>query len=95
MSKVLKGQCFLDMSIQDTGTIESVVEIAVNNNMSVTEILKVSSIIEIPEVSTIDKKAKNYYKVLELKPASDTVDAQKIGGIGYMGIEIDFIVSKE
>jgi len=93
MAEILKGQCLFDIAIQETGTVENTIEIAVGNNMSVTDMLVPLANIDIPDSVDMESKVYKYYKALNLKPASDTSTVKKLGGIGYMGIEIDFIVS--
>ena len=91
MTKVLKGQSLLDIAIQETGSIENIFEIAYHNGLSITDELAVGYEVDIP--ADIDKSMKtvNYFSNLELKPASEP--EPKKGGIGYMAVRIDFIVS--
>lgn len=91
MIKVLKGQSLFDIAVQETGSVENVFELAFANDLSITDILQAGTEIIIPDTIEKDKNVYGYYNRLELKPATD-IGAQK-GGIGYMGIQIDFIIS--
>lgn len=93
--QVLKGQNLLDLSIQETGTIENVIKIAEANNMSVTDDIVSGFSIIIPDNVEINNKVKNYFESRKIKPATDVL-AEMVNtgeGIEFWAIETEFIVS--
>lgn len=93
MSKVLIGQCLHDIAIQELGSVDRVFDIAVSNNMAITDLLSPDKEIILPEV-TKNKPTATYYNAKELKPATE--NRGKIGiaiGVNFWAIEADFIVS--
>jgi hypothetical protein len=87
-----QGQWLGDVAIKHAGGIESVFELAVINDVSLTENLNPGTILT-PTVVT-NKRVMNYYERNGLIPASsDTGSAQVVGrGIGHMTVNIDFII---
>jgi len=74
---VLNNQTLLDIAIQEYGTIESVFELAIANDLSITDELATGTILLIPEFSTLtnepiitNKEILNYYKKNKIKPAT-------------------------
>jgi hypothetical protein len=95
--EILKGQTFADIAIQETGILESLISIAIINKISVTEKLLPGSKIIIDD-KDIENKMHNLILRDNIIPATAFgfgLDQQEpeIGGIEFMGIEIDFIVS--
>lgn len=88
--KVLSAQSLLDIAIQTTGAPQSALTLAIANNISITEALQAGC--ELTAVDVQDKQTHDYYTARALTPATDTPGDEK-GGIGYMAIGIDFIVS--
>lgn len=96
--KVLNNQSLIDLSVQLTGTVVNVVQIASENNLSITEELSPGQIIQIPEGLSIDAKILEYYKNKGLEPATGLTEIQKIivddcEGIGCWTIGENFKVS--
>jgi hypothetical protein len=91
MVTVLSQQSLLDISVQDSGTVESVFALAVDNEISVTDKLVPGDMIA--TVPPQNRDIADYYRNKNLKPATWTGCSRKLGGIGYMNIEGDFIVS--
>lgn len=86
-----QGQWLGDIVVREAGSIEAIVEMAVANNISITDQLPVGT--ELIKPSRIDLRVINYYKTNNIYPATLTTDVEKeIGGIGAMTIGIDFIV---
>ncbi|GAB6123088.1 hypothetical protein [Dysgonomonas termitidis] len=88
-TKALNSQSLPDLSLQESGTLEGVFDLAVANNRSITDALEPGA--ELATASPRDSQVYNYYHVRGLTPATGAVDLP--GGIGYMGIGIDFAVS--
>ncbi len=90
--QVLSGQNLLDIAVQAAGSVEAVLEIAAANGMSITDTLKPGTILSIPQVA--DRQVADYYAANALKPATGNLpDNIGAGGIGYMAIGVDFVVS--
>lgn len=93
---VLQGQSLYDLAIQETGTVESVFELALKNNMSVTDTLPLDIPFEIPSEIAKEKKIVSYYKALNLKPATENKGSLGVAiGINFWTIEVDFTVSEK
>ena len=93
---IIDKQNLLDVVLQATGSIESLFEVALRNGVSITEELT-------PGVSiSFDKDKGNkdvlaYYVRNNITPATgstaDNIGIEVQEGIGFWGIEIDFVVS--
>ncbi|MDE5424033.1 hypothetical protein L3073_17595 [Ancylomarina sp. DW003] len=93
MNKIIveDGQCLLDIAIQETGSIESFLDIAKANNREPSWELEAGQVLKIPLV--LKPKIGAYYKENEIKVVSESKNP--IGGISYMAIGLDFKVSKQ
>lgn len=92
---VLNNQSLADLAIQECGTLEAVLELAIANGISVSDTLRPGQVLSIPEVDGNDDAAR-YYKANALKPASavaEGFDIPRKEGIGYWAIETEFKVS--
>jgi hypothetical protein len=87
--KALDNQSLPDLSLQESGTLEGVFDLAVANNLSITDALEPGA--ELATAEPLNRKVYSYYTARNLHPATGTVDLP--GGIGYMGIEIDFMIN--
>lgn len=97
VATVLYKQSLLDVVLQLTGSISSLVEVAHHNNISITDDLVPGQKINIPRDVVVDNEIRNYYTAKEIKPATgmskeDRIVADKPEGISYWGINIDFEV---
>ena len=79
------------MAIQMGGKLESVFDLALQNNMSITNQMKSGVSISLESIS--DNQIVNYYQQNNITPATSIIDTRQQGGIGYMAVGIDFIVS--
>ncbi|MBD5240578.1 MAG: hypothetical protein HDS59_00615 [Barnesiella sp.] len=91
-------QTLLDIALLTGGHIETVFALAEANGMSITDRLEDGRILTVPEPGEGgDTRTVELYKAHKVEPAtevsSDDMSACPYGGIGFMGIEIDFIVS--
>ncbi|MCD7935975.1 MAG: hypothetical protein LUG98_03875 [Tannerellaceae bacterium] len=92
MQNTIKNrQSLIDFAIQECGTFESTFTLAEHNDLSVTSDIPAGTEIEfLPE--WIDRK--NTLRRIEPATALSSQDRElPWGGIGYMAIEFDFIVS--
>lgn len=86
-------QTLLDIALQETGSAEQALQIAIDNNIPVTckfksgETLKVSAIEKGRDVLEV------YHEKRIIPATAPSIQQETLGGIEYMGIEIDFIVS--
>lgn len=90
MSKIMVGQSLLDIAIQDTGNVETVFDIALANNLSITGDLQINQELIIPETK-VEQQVVSYYQRRGIHPATN-LNADSIGGIGMWAIEVDFII---
>lgn len=87
-----QGQWLGDIAVREAGSIEDVVAMSVQNGLSVTDPLAIGT--ELLQPESIDKRVMNYYKRnnINVATASELKDERLFGGIGNMGIEINFVV---
>lgn len=91
-------QTLLDVALMCGGTVESVMALAEANGLSVTERLEDGQELTVPEaVGAGDARTVRLYRARGIEPATEAstedMRACPCGGIGFMGIEIDFEVS--
>ncbi|MFC0344059.1 hypothetical protein [Epilithonimonas hispanica] len=93
---VLHNQSLLDFAIQHTGSAQNAFEIAMANNMSLTDQLTAGAELTVPGTVAMDLDIKNYYSSKAIQPATDVTvssdDEQEQEGISIWGINNDFIV---
>lgn len=87
-----QGQWLGDVAIKQAGAIEAVFQLAVLNDVSPTESLQPGARLQPSEI--INKRVISYYDRNGLNPASSDIGSSQIvgRGIGYMTVNIDFIV---
>ena len=95
---VLHNQSLLDLALQHTGTIESIFELAVLNDKSITDDMVAGTSLLIGEISNKDILA--YYTAKNIQPATAFTKAdeqvfERLEGISIWAINLDFVVSKE
>lgn len=86
-------QWLADIAIREAGVFESTLEMALTNNIGITDMLEAGTILIAPAL--VNKRVNNYYKMDNIYPATATrfEEKQQGGGINYMAVEINFIVS--
>lgn len=94
----LQDQTLADIAVRYCGTLEAIFDIAVLNGLSITAPLEPGQTIIIPEKDYGFKEVVNYFQNEQMQPTSGLTQEQaaiinNAGGIGLMGIEINFIVS--
>ena len=93
---VLHNQSLLDVCLQHAGTIEGVFELAMANDLNITDDMKAGAVMQMPEGIVNDKDILNYYKAKGIQPATAIIQrkkAERCTGIGCWAIEVDFVVS--
>lgn len=100
--EVKERQTLLDIALMTAGTVEAAIEIAEANGVSVTDELGDGQVLEVPDRvspggNTADARVVRRYRAQGVEPATEA-SAKDLalcayGGIGFMGIEIDFEVS--
>ena len=91
-NRVHSGQTFLNKVLEQTGDIENVMEMALLNNVSITDDVSIGT--EILSTPVTNNQIVNYFS--ERKPANKKIQDNvviPINGIGYMKIESTFKVS--
>lgn len=91
-------QTLLDIALQSGGHVETVLALAAANGLSVTDRLEEGRELTIPEPAEEgDARTVRLYRAHGIEPATEAsaedMSACPYGGIGFMGIEIDFEVS--
>jgi len=91
--KVCKGQSLFDVACICLGAAEAAIQIALLNGISVTDDLVVGQELKLPDV--VNRDIVSYYANNGLNPATGITDTEveRLGGLGYMALGIDFIVS--
>lgn len=92
--KPLERQSLADITIQATGSIENIFAVSRLNDISISGELT-GAMLEMPEAThreiVVRYAAKNVRPATEI--TQEEMENAPYGGIGFMGIEIDFIVS--
>lgn len=90
-------QSLLDIALQETGNADNALQIAIANNIAATHKLIAGDVLNIPNGIEKNMDVLEVYREKRVSPATAPTTQQEAinpsGGIGYMGIEIDFIVS--
>lgn len=91
-TKVIAGQSLFDIAIQKSGAVESVFDLAVTNDLSITGPLFAGQ--ELIDAPVRDQDIAGYYRVKGLTPATALNAGENGEGIEFWAIERDFIVSE-
>lgn len=88
----------LDIALQSGGSVESVMALAAANGLSVTDRLADGQELTVPEpVEGGEVRTVRLYRAQGVEPATEASAEDMLacpyGGIGYMGVDIDFEVS--
>lgn len=92
-NKVRARQTTVDIAMQQCGQADSIFDVAAANNMGITDELIPGNKVNAPDPVIVDVSA--YFLRYNLFPASgaQTSDDELPGGIDFMAVEFDFIVS--
>ncbi|MBQ3690289.1 MAG: hypothetical protein II937_10600 [Bacteroidales bacterium] len=86
-------QSVLDIAILTTGSAERAMDIALQNGLSLSEDVQPGTVLQTPE-TVQNRQTVQYFNVNTIAPATALNEETIVnGGINYMGIEIDFIIS--
>ncbi len=91
--KTLGRQSLFDIALQECGSVEGAISIAELNDVILTDELESGTELEIDSV--LDKTVSKYYTLNEINPATAIDLVIPTGGIGYMAVQVDFIVSED
>lgn len=86
--KVYRQQNIWDVSVQESGTVENVIDILIANNIGFSASMPDS--LAIPELTLVNKQVQNMYKRKDIIPATDKEIED--AGIGISPLGIDFYV---
>lgn len=89
-------QCLLDISMQEKGSIAALFDFAVVNARSITDDCIAGEALFIPDIDIIDMRVWQELQEEGVVPSNGytTEDAAIVmGGIGYMGVQLDFRIS--
>lgn len=93
--KPLDRQSVLDIALQTSGGVEAALELSIKNDISISGELARDA--ELETAGVVDRQVLGRYEARGVRPATEIspedMEAAPYGGIGFMGIEIDFIVS--
>nr|DAR27470.1 MAG TPA: hypothetical protein [Caudoviricetes sp.] len=90
-------QSFLDIALQECGSFEAAYTLAERNGLSMTDDLTVGQELEFQPADITRKNIVAALAAYRVKPATAIRPEERAllpwGGINYMGVEIDFVVS--
>lgn len=92
---ILPGQTLIDIAVQELGDASRVFELAVLNELGITDELAIGSVLVIPEAAIDKRSLVQMFNERFLAPASADVTGDVISrdsGIDYDAIEIDFMI---
>lgn len=93
----LHNQTLLDIAIRHCGTVEAVLDIAVLNNVSITDDLVPGQLLNLPTKDYGAQEVINFFELNQMEPATALTEEQKAltegkSGIGFWEIGNNFIV---
>lgn len=89
--KTLSRQSLLDIALQETGSVEQALNIAKYNNIRLTDDIEAGTELQMPSAN--QNTALKYFTLNQVKPATAIDTDIPTGGINYMAVQLDFIVS--
>lgn len=89
--EIRPGQSLLDMVLQECGSIDLAFEVAEQNGITVAD--ELTSGLNLKIGSDENNRIVREYRDNAIFPATALEKGLLLEGIGYMGVEIDFIVS--
>ncbi|MDY3979018.1 MAG: hypothetical protein SOZ00_03260 [Tidjanibacter sp.] len=89
-------QSIIDIALQTSGDVSAALDLAIANDLNITDDLVLGATLSTVEV--VNRGVVNRYNEKGITPATDISEEDSnnapFGGIGYMGIELDFMVSE-
>ncbi|MEN5434084.1 hypothetical protein ABE545_10615 [Sphingobacterium faecium] len=91
---IIENQTLFDLAVEQTGSVLSIIEMAMASGKSITDDLIPQEQVIVPESRYIIKDIVDYFKGKNYKIATHgTLDNfDSFGGIGYWILEVDFQV---
>jgi hypothetical protein len=94
---VLNNQSLLDIAIRHCGTVEALVDIALLNNVGITQELVPGQLLELPTKDYGYNEAVRFFEINKKEPATALTEENKAivegdSGIGFWTIGDNFIV---
>lgn len=87
--KSAQGQWLGDVVVRYAGSLEVLIDVAFDNDLSITDdLLPGTDVI----IETVDKRVVNYLERNAAQPATALINKPKGEGVGYWAIEEDFII---
>ena len=86
-------QSLPDIALQECGSFETVLALARRNDLSVTDDLAAGQTVTVLPEDIASKRVVERLAAQGVKPATAITEDIPFGGIGYMGIEVDFVVN--
>ncbi|WP_160711298.1 hypothetical protein [Chitinophaga solisilvae] len=89
-------QCLFDIALRESGSIASALDLAVRNGINLTDDLQGGQQLEVPAFEDINQRITGYYRERNIYPGTfitRQINEPQKGGIGFMGIGIDFKIS--
>jgi hypothetical protein len=97
MATIVKPyQSLFDIALRETGSISTIFDIAQRNDLQITDELLSGQALDTSDIAVAGTMVINYYRTHNIHPATSITlqkEATKRGGVGYMGISIDFKIS--
>lgn len=93
--KPKEGQSYIDLTLQTSGSIDALLAMSLLNDICITDDIDYENIEPVDAVRVLSQPIVDKYAIDDINPATALTleDLQGISGIGYMGIEIDFIIN--
>ena len=97
---VLHNQSLLDLSLQHTGTIESIFEFAEANALNISDDVVAGKTLVLPAEAFTNKDILAYYTAKNLQPATafskeDEQVFERLEGISIWAINLDFVITQQ
>ncbi len=93
--KALDRQSLIDVALQTSGGVEAALALSIKHDIPISAPLAPGA--ELETVAVADKLVLSRYEAAGVRPATELspseIEAVPYGGIGFMGVEIDFTVS--
>jgi hypothetical protein len=89
----IQNQTMFDIAIQAYGSELGVFELAKDNGLSITQELIPGQKLKVDPAKMIDKSVVGYYQSIGYVPATGDSTECLFNGIGYMVVDLDFIVA--
>ncbi|MDR3326900.1 MAG: LysM domain-containing protein [Prevotellaceae bacterium] len=89
----LNNQSLFDIAIQEFGSADAAFDIALANDISITQTLETGRVLQLPTaIERFNRPIADYYKNRRLSPATASDTNNLPTGIGFWTIDINFII---